>query len=82
MPQFLGFVGEVHLDALLGRAGDLVDVCSFHGAALGVGARTADGVVEDEDFVCAGDVVEEDFLDFGVVVDLDVVVVYELGFAE
>lgn len=82
LPQFLSLVGEVDLHALLGRAGDLVNVRSVHGAALGVGAGAADGVVEDEDSVGAGDVVEEDFLHFGVVVGFDVVVVHELGFAQ
>lgn len=70
------------LHALLGRAGDLVDMRSVHGTTLGVGTRATDGVVEDEDFVCAGDVVEEYFLYFGVVVFLDVVVVEKLGFAQ
>ena len=55
-------------DARFGGGRGLVDVDAGDGGPGGVGVGAADGVVEDEDAVCAVYIVEEDFLDLGVVV--------------
>lgn len=78
LDQLLGLVRQVVLDAHLGRDGRLVDVGARDGSAVGVGPRTADGVVEDEDAVRTGHVVENDLLDLRVVLLLDGVVVDEV----
>lgn len=61
--QFLGFVGQMVRDAVLGGWVGLVYVDSLHGAAQlggswvsGVEGGAPDCVVEDEDFGCAGSI--------------------------
>ncbi len=63
-----------------GGGGGLVDVDAGDGGARGGGQGAADGVVEEEDAGCAGDVLEQELLDFRVVVLLDAGVVSEGGF--
>lgn len=72
--------GEVVADTGFGRAGGLVDVDASDGGAGSGGVSAADGVVEEEDAGCAGDVVEDEALDFGVVDFFDVCVVGEVFF--
>lgn len=64
--------------AELGAGAGLVDVRAGDGRAWGVWVRAADRVVEDENAVCAGDVVEEGFFDLRVVVGFDAGVVGEV----
>lgn len=76
LEQGVRLVGEVVAHALGGRLGRLVDVHAVDGAALGVGGRAPDGVVEDEDPLGA-QLVPQELLDFRVVVLLDARVVGE-----
>lgn len=76
--ELVGLVGQVVLDAHRRRLGDLVNVGARDGRARGVGARPADGVVEDEDAIGAGNVVEDQLLHLGVVLLLDRVIIGEL----
>ena len=73
-------VGNMVSDPGFGRCGGLVDVHARHRGAWGVGVGAADGVVEEQDAVGAGDVVEDEALDFGVVGLLDVGVGREVWF--
>ena len=68
----------MEFDALLRGRGRLVDVHAGDGGARRGRVRAADGVVEEEDAVGAGDVVEDQFLDFRVVDLFDVLVVAEV----
>ena len=69
------FVREMVFDAREGGGGGLVDMHAGDGVAVGGGVCTADGVVEEEDALRAGDVLEDQAFDFGIVDLLDVVVV-------
>lgn len=59
--------------------GRLVDVGSVDWCAVGVGIAAADSMVEDENAFGAGDFFEDEFLDFGIVGLLDLVVIGEVG---
>ena len=74
------FVGQVVAYPGFGGRGRLVDVDPGDGGAAGGGGGAADGVVEKKDPLGAGDVVEDELLDFGVVHFLDVRVVGEVVF--
>lgn len=63
-----------------GGGGGLVDVHAGYGGARGGGGGPPDGVVEEEDAGCAGDVRQEEVLDFGVVMCFYALVVGERGF--
>lgn len=76
--QLVGPVGVVQLDPPPGRPLRLVHVDPGHGGPGSVRVRPSDGVVEDGDLVGAGDDVQQQPFDFGVVHPLDVVVVDEL----
>lgn len=69
--QVVGLVGEVAADAADDGGGRLVDVDAGDGGAVGGGAGAADGVVEDVDAAGAGDAVEQQALDLGLVVGAD-----------
>ena len=55
--------------------GCLVDVYPGYGCSVRVGAGAADGVIEEQYLLRAGHVVQQESLDFGVVVLLDPLVV-------
>ena len=59
LEQVWRFVPHVQLHTLFRGEGGLVDVCSQDGSAGRGGVGAADGVVEEEDALGAGDVVEE-----------------------
>lgn len=67
--QLGGFGGEMMMYARNGTGVGLIDVYAIDGVAVAGGA--ADGVVEEEDAFGAGDVLQEEGFDFGVVVLLD-----------
>lgn len=80
LEQLVGLVGEVAAHALLGGCSSLVNVDTQDGRAAGIRVRAADGVVKDVDLVGAGDLVQQQALDLGVVLLLDGLLVDELGF--
>lgn len=78
LQQLLCFVAEMDLHALLRRGCSLVDMRYIDRAALSVLGRAADRVVEEDDLGGAGDVIQDQLLELGVVVLLDVGVVEEV----
>lgn len=71
LEQLISLVGQMVVHALFGGRGGLVDVGALDRAAFRVGDGAADGVVEDQHPLRGpGQVVEEQALDFGVVVAL------------
>ena len=68
----------MQLDAPLRALGRLIDVDAGHRGTGRVWVRATDRVVEEGDFICAGHVVKEQFLDFRVVCLLDVFIVGEV----
>ena len=75
LEQLVGFVREMVVHARRGRFGGLVDVHPSYWVSVAGGA--ADGVVEEEDALGAGNVLEEEGFDFGIVVLLDGCIVGE-----
>ena len=71
-----GFGGEVVVHASCGGGFGLVDV--YPGDRFAVATCAADGVVEEEDALCARDVLQEKFFHFRVVVLLDGCVIREV----
>jgi hypothetical protein len=79
LQQLLGFFREVVMHALCGRLDGLIDVHSCHWCSRSIGTRAADGMVEDGNLVASFYMIENQFLDFGIVVFLDRLVVYEVS---
>jgi hypothetical protein len=77
--ELFGFFGEMVMHALCGRLDGLIDMHSCYRCSRGIGSRAADGMVEDEDLVASFHMIENQFLDFGIVVFLDRLVVYEIS---
>lgn len=77
--QRVGLVGQVLAHALRRRQRRLVDVRREDGLALGRRVGAPDGVVEEEDPVRPGHVVEQELFYFRVVVGADAVVVGEVA---
>ena len=72
------FVGKVVFYTREGGGGCLVNVHAGDWGAVGIGVCAADGVVEEEDTLGTGDMLEDEPFDFGIVDLLDVVVVGEV----
>ena len=72
LEQGVGFVGTVQTHPIGGRGGRLVDVHAGHGRARGGRVRAPDGVVEEDDALGAGHVVEQQLRHFRVVDRFDV----------
>lgn len=79
LEQLVRLVRVMQFHPPLRRPRRLVDVDPRDGSAGCVRVRPADRVVEDGDLVGAGDIVQQQPLDLGVVYALDVLVVQELG---